>query len=339
MARINIEDSLYQDTRFIDLYIKLNSVEMALGCMVRAWSLAQKWYLTESRMIPIQEWKKHKINQEIINSGMAEIIGDFVRVAGADDQFAWLAQKVEAGRKGGLATRYKKLNPDEATKRHGARVVLSKAVQSGKLVRPDFCQDCGSPKMVEGHHDDYDKPLEVKWLCKKCHQETHKLIESDAKHPLHSANHSQSDSKRVQSLLTPSLSPPHENTYIQEPRSKTQIQIEIAWEVWNDTLEFFEIPKGNIAPPQESSIARAINTLGFDTVLLALEGARFESPGKDFRPQDHLSVDRALHKDRYGKSNWERFKNLALANKGKTKTTKKNPRIISVVPNEYPKDE
>ena len=34
------------------------------------------------------------------------------------------------------------------------------------------CEVCGETK-VEAHHDDYTKPLEVRWLCKRHHAEVH----------------------------------------------------------------------------------------------------------------------------------------------------------------------
>lgn len=34
------------------------------------------------------------------------------------------------------------------------------------------CEKCGNPK-AERHHDDYAKPREVRWLCKKHHMEHH----------------------------------------------------------------------------------------------------------------------------------------------------------------------
>jgi hypothetical protein len=36
------------------------------------------------------------------------------------------------------------------------------------------CSVCGTNEKVEAHHDDYDKPLEVRFLCRKHHREHHK---------------------------------------------------------------------------------------------------------------------------------------------------------------------
>ena len=45
------------------------------------------------------------------------------------------------------------------------------AIRSGKLTRQP-CEECGAEK-AEGHHDDYAKPLEVRWLCRSHHRQHH----------------------------------------------------------------------------------------------------------------------------------------------------------------------
>ena len=50
------------------------------------------------------------------------------------------------------------------------------ALKNGVLKKPDSCQDCKAvlPKRsIQGHHADYNKPLEVEWLCPKCHTKRH----------------------------------------------------------------------------------------------------------------------------------------------------------------------
>lgn len=42
------------------------------------------------------------------------------------------------------------------------------------LVNPHICSQCGGTVMVEAHHDDYNKPFEVRWLCRICHRRWHK---------------------------------------------------------------------------------------------------------------------------------------------------------------------
>lgn len=57
-----------------------------------------------------------------------------------------------------------------------ARNAVSNAIRDGKLIKPTTCECCGnetSTRLLHGHHCDYDKPLDVMWLCNKCHVEWH----------------------------------------------------------------------------------------------------------------------------------------------------------------------
>ena len=54
------------------------------------------------------------------------------------------------------------------TQRH-AWDTLRQAVNKRQLSRPHTCSSCGKLCKAEGHHEDYSRPLEVIWLCRKCH--------------------------------------------------------------------------------------------------------------------------------------------------------------------------
>lgn len=46
---------------------------------------------------------------------------------------------------------------------------LHYAVRCGVVIKPKHCEDCGKKAKTQGHHEDYSQPLEVIWLCSKCH--------------------------------------------------------------------------------------------------------------------------------------------------------------------------
>lgn len=62
---------------------------------------------------------------------------------------------------------YRKRNPDK----YRARTAVHNALRDGKLLRRP-CEECGCKK-TQAHHHDYSKPLEVRWLCFKCHKLEH----------------------------------------------------------------------------------------------------------------------------------------------------------------------
>ena len=69
---------------------------------------------------------------------------------------------------------YKKIQKERYPERVKAREIVHRELRSGRLVRED-CSVCGESE-AEAHHDDYNKPLDIKWLCKKCHREYHRNI-------------------------------------------------------------------------------------------------------------------------------------------------------------------
>ena len=65
-------------------------------------------------------------------------------------------------------------NPEERARRK-----LNYEIERGRVTRPDRCSECGVGCRAEAHHHDYSKPLEVTWLCRKCHKWKHRKYETE----------------------------------------------------------------------------------------------------------------------------------------------------------------
>ena len=61
-----------------------------------------------------------------------------------------------------------------------ARYRLKVEVKTGRIKVPGTCSDCGLPAKLHGHHDDYTKPLDVRWLCPTCHIKEHARQQSSS---------------------------------------------------------------------------------------------------------------------------------------------------------------
>ncbi|AXN57959.1 hypothetical protein [Acinetobacter phage ABPH49] len=59
----------------------------------------------------------------------------------------------------------------EFPKKYKAHNAVNNALRDGRITKGP-CEICGAEKSV-GHHDDYDKPLEVRWLCQGHHKQWH----------------------------------------------------------------------------------------------------------------------------------------------------------------------
>lgn len=72
------------------------------------------------------------------------------------------------------ATEHSKRWRAEDKRRAACHSAVARALRSGAITKSP-CVSCGNEKSV-AHHDDYDKPLQVTWLCQPCHVDLHKKI-------------------------------------------------------------------------------------------------------------------------------------------------------------------
>ncbi len=81
-------------------------------------------------------------------------------------------------RRAATAARIKELAEAESFRQRdkhkkAAQAKLQVAVARGDIVKPSECSQCGASRRLDGHHTDYDKPLEVVWLCRSCRGAKH----------------------------------------------------------------------------------------------------------------------------------------------------------------------
>lgn len=56
--------------------------------------------------------------------------------------------------------------------KHKAHNIVGNAIRDKKLFK-EPCEECGSEIRIHAHHDDYAKPLNVRWLCAAHHHQWH----------------------------------------------------------------------------------------------------------------------------------------------------------------------
>lgn len=57
--------------------------------------------------------------------------------------------------------------------KYKAITLLNNYLRDNKIKRPDACSLCLEKKKVCAHHDDYRRPLDIRWLCFACHKKWH----------------------------------------------------------------------------------------------------------------------------------------------------------------------
>jgi ribosomal protein S27AE len=73
------------------------------------------------------------------------------------------------------------LSPEQRRK-DNARSYANVYLKRGKIVRGP-CERCGGSP-AEMHHDDYGRPLDVRWLCRRCHLDEHSIEDESESAPV-----------------------------------------------------------------------------------------------------------------------------------------------------------
>src|SRR3954468_4471597 len=100
-----------------------------------------------------------------------------------EERRAWVAKRdrVRANKRRAAAVRRRRKEDPEYMRRQHARETLRNAVRDGRVKRgPCEQRGPGCEGPIHGHHDDYDKPLEVRWLCRAHHKRLHDEREGSA---------------------------------------------------------------------------------------------------------------------------------------------------------------
>lgn len=99
----------------------------------------------------------------------ADYMREYYRNASIERRRGWVAGRdpervSEANRK--------RVRPEVNKVRNRARLKVKRAILAGMLVRLP-CERCGEPK-TQAHHEDYERPLDVNWLCSLHHAARHR---------------------------------------------------------------------------------------------------------------------------------------------------------------------
>lgn len=66
---------------------------------------------------------------------------------------------------------WRRTNP----RKYSAHLAVQRALNAGVLQK-ECCEVCGAAS-VDAHHDHYDQPLNVRWLCRRHHTRLHRFGE------------------------------------------------------------------------------------------------------------------------------------------------------------------
>lgn len=126
------------------------------------------------RILPVSEFNKNRGSKDGLQNRCRECFSSYnrKRYAANREKFKADVKRYRAENPANeLETRIKACERNPTQK--NAYMAVAAAIRAGVIDKPDVCSGCGkhvSGKGLDAHHHDYAKPLDVIWLCKKCHR-------------------------------------------------------------------------------------------------------------------------------------------------------------------------
>ncbi|CAL9963055.1 endonuclease [Vibrio phage D85] len=123
-------------------------------------------------VLPVSEFQVRKASKDGLTASCKKCLASYDKSRSRDPErikarraYALTEQGKAAGSKA------KKKWVDKNPIKRNAHVLVGNAIRDGHLIKKP-CEVCGSD-VVNAHHCDYSKPLDVTWLCDKHHHEWH----------------------------------------------------------------------------------------------------------------------------------------------------------------------
>ncbi|MCA2656375.1 hypothetical protein [Microcystis sp. M061S2] len=113
---------------------------------------------------------KHNSNAPVVQTGEDDAISIQTLHSGRDQK-----GNKNNNWKGGISKNrylYKLKDKIKFPLKHRARDIVRKRIKRGTLLK-EPCSICKSTERIQAHHEDYSKPLNIIWLCEKCHRKEH----------------------------------------------------------------------------------------------------------------------------------------------------------------------
>jgi len=143
---------------------------MPLGCKKLKATVSKKECFKCRKTLPLTEFYKHKHMRDGHVNKCKRC--NKIDVKANREKNIDYYREYDRGRGYRQTPEYNKEYRQKFPTKYRAVSLVSKAVRDKKLFK-EPCETCGSEDRVHAHHDDYAKPLNVRWLCAAHHSQWH----------------------------------------------------------------------------------------------------------------------------------------------------------------------